>query len=443
MYYDFWLDAVFIAADTITALVICDFVIRFTGASRKPQYYLLLCAIYLLVDLALIWAEAPDIWPLALNICIITVFCFLVLGSGMEKAFTSALIVVTVRSITSNLSASVMEIARVSMRAGEVYAINFVMMAATILIIWFVLRYLNVKISLGRDGQLPYIYTLWLPMIMILFFSELFVSLYTGNTVVIDESGYIYTNAMVELSGYVVLGIFIFAMFCFIILVHTYKKLVENYDNRRRADEMKGQVEWYRKAVADARMRYDRTRAYRHDLNNHLGVLGGLLDKESAVEAKEYLERLRESAASVDYSVNTGSAVLDVLLGEKYVRALQTGIKVESDVTFKGGWMDEYDMCILLGNALDNAIAACEGMTGGEPFIDVAVCRKKDFVLVSVKNSKGEHMRHGEGYGMRNMRDVAEKYNGRLDIMDDGDIFELTALLSVPQQKEAVPQQND
>lgn len=102
-----------------------------------------------------------------------------------------------------------------------------------------------------------------------------------------------------------------------------------------------------------------------------------------------------------------------------------------------------------MNNLLDNAIEACEKLEAGKRFIRLTLKRKKQFLLLDVENSfdgiipmkKGgslpvttkqsampeiitEH-----GIGLENVRDMAERYFGGVNIKAKGDVFHVIVML--------------
>lgn len=79
----------------------------------------------------------------------------------------------------------------------------------------------------------------------------------------------------------------------------------------------------------------------------------------------------------------------------------------------------------LFGNLLDNALEACEQIKGKERWIRIKIKKKNQLIYIEIANAiakkpdqngsgfistKKENGLHG--YGMRNIRDIVEKYEG-------------------------------
>ncbi len=88
------------------------------------------------------------------------------------------------------------------------------------------------------------------------------------------------------------------------------------------------------------------------------------------------------------------------------------------------GFLAPLDISTLFGNALDNAIEACEKLPQGQRLVTVKTGRVRDMLLILVENTmdpqapaharttKGDTFRHG--YGLANPRRTAEGYGGHV-----------------------------
>ena len=183
--------------------------------------------------------------------------------------------------------------------------------------------------------------------------------------------------------------------------------------------------------VAEARARYEQTRSFRHDIRNHLAVLEGLLNAGKLEEGRAYLNRLDAVSGALSAPCRTGNGVVDVLLGEKLELAKAGGIETEVSLVLPGPCViDDFDLCVLFANALDNAVSACR--SGGEPrSIRVAGRRQGDFYMLTFENTCPEGPLPPPGTGLSNIRAAAEKYHGAALVEKTGRLFTLSVLLNI------------
>ena len=161
----------------------------------------------------------------------------------------------------------------------------------------------------------------------------------------------------------------------------------------------------------------------RHDMKQHFIVLIELLTKEDNQKAIEYLRKLGIS--------RTDNIVVDSLVNSKYAVAIREQIKFEVDIhipmqlPFKSA-----DLCILLGNILDNAIEASVMLDQERRYIKFFMKYEKNTLIITVINAyNGELLRNGSGkiitnkgdsenhgIGLESVRKVTKKYHGSVVI---------------------------
>lgn len=209
------------------------------------------------------------------------------------------------------------------------------------------------------------------------------------------------------------------------------------------------QVKAMKKRLEEAENFYGSIRKVRHEMKNHMANIKGLAETGQYGEIEEYVQRMDETMQELEYRYVTGNAVTDVIINDKWRRAEKAGIRFEADFQY-GGEIPVFDLGIILNNLLDNAIEACEKLEAGKRFIRLTLKRKKQFLLLDVENSfdgavpvqaggkfipsttkqstlPGIITEHG--IGLENVRDVAERYFGGVNIKVKGDVFHVTVML--------------
>ena len=209
------------------------------------------------------------------------------------------------------------------------------------------------------------------------------------------------------------------------------------------------QVKAMKKRLEEAENFYGSIRKVRHEMKNHMANIKGLAGAGEYGEIEDYVRRMDETMQELEYKYVTGNAVTDVIINDKCRRAEKAGIRFDADFRY-GGEIPVFDMGIILNNLLDNAIEACEKLETGKGFIHLSLKQKKQFLLLEVENSfdgavpvqsggglalpttkqsilPGIIAEHG--IGLENVRDVAEKYFGGVNIKVKGDVFHVTVML--------------
>ena len=208
------------------------------------------------------------------------------------------------------------------------------------------------------------------------------------------------------------------------------------------------QVKAMKMRLEEAENFYGSIRKVRHEMKNHMANIKGLAGAGEYGEIEDYIRRMDETMQELEYKYVTGNAVTDVIINDKCRRAEKAGIRFDADFRY-GGEIPVFDMGIILNNLLDNAIEACEKLETGKGFIRLSLKRKKQFLILYVENSfdgavpvsKGSPLPPTtkqsilpgiiteHGIGLENVRDIAERYFGGVNIKVKGDVFHVTVML--------------
>lgn len=191
-------------------------------------------------------------------------------------------------------------------------------------------------------------------------------------------------------------------------------------------------------------------RSMRHDMHNHIAVLSKLAADGDAEELRNYLTTMTSSFKEINGKYATGSIILDALLNAKAEEAEGIAFTVE-EVAYSQVWgINEYDLCILLGNALDNAIRACRRMQGNDRYVLLKSYVRGRMVFIEMVNSYEGTIRttagspypstdketsEEHGLGFASMQHVVDKYHGALDWKAEEGTFRLTAMLQMAERE--------
>ena len=189
---------------------------------------------------------------------------------------------------------------------------------------------------------------------------------------------------------------------------------------------------------------YRQSERLRHDMKNHIIALSALSRNKEWEKIDGYLKNMEGIALDVGGDM-TGNKAVDALLHQKRKQAKEGNIQWECDVQIPGECcINEFDLCVLFGNILDNALEACGRMQGDEcRFINIQAKAVKKCFLVEVKNSmgraekftesftdKGNYQAHG--IGLLNVGDVVDRYNGAVHKEAKKGIFVISILMPFP-----------
>lgn len=169
-----------------------------------------------------------------------------------------------------------------------------------------------------------------------------------------------------------------------LIILYLYEKTAIHNKLMIEQKQLKNQVRHYTAMM----MSQGQIRQLRHDLKNHLLSILAKLNKKEYMECTKYINDMLNNIESKKSSeIETGNTVLDAILSAKKEEAEKKGIKFNTHLLIPRDLpINEQDMCIIFGNALDNAIEACEYVKIN-PYINVCLSFSEESLFCKIENS--------------------------------------------------------
>lgn len=177
--------------------------------------------------------------------------------------------------------------------------------------------------------------------------------------------------------------------------------------------------------------------SFRHDLNNHLLVLNRLAQQKELDKINEYLKAMCQESLPSTGTCRTGNTTVDALLSVKEQAVCAENISFTCELNLPEELpLEDFDLCILLGNLLDNAIRAASQIS--EPKDRRIVMQAKTVkrnLLLEIKNTVPQETklrRFGTdqyGTGLHNVQNIIEKYHAAMDISPEDTCFCVSILL--------------
>ena len=198
------------------------------------------------------------------------------------------------------------------------------------------------------------------------------------------------------------------------------------------------------KHYAEVENMYKQVRGWRHDYKNHIQTLKAYMSFDEREKISEYLDMLDEDLTSVDTIIKTGNIMADAILNSKISLANSKNIDVNAKAAVPESLgISDIDLCVIIGNLLDNAIEACESVETGGKFIRVFIGMKNtQLYMVFTNTAPGKklsksgsifHSRKGgnHGFGLMRIDKTVEKHGGYIDRNSEDGAFTTEVLLPV------------
>ncbi len=264
------------------------------------------------------------------------------------------------------------------------------------------------------------------------FFSNVYVE-DTGNYVWNVHPGYTLLRVIYQMVSFAAI----------LTAVVIYQKIKETQREENVKLLLAEQIENTKQHISEVERLYGDIRALKHDMGNHISVLENLFMKNETEELEKYMAELKSAWSGSVAEIKTGNPVTDVILTQKQKEAEEKGIDFRCRFIYPADTkINAFDVSVILNNAIANALEGVKECKN--PYVSIAAYRKKNAYILEVTNcirrtveiddetglpettkkDKGSH-----GFGLANIRKVAQKYYGDIDISQDENSFTLTVML--------------
>ncbi len=256
-------------------------------------------------------------------------------------------------------------------------------------------------------------------------------------------SGVIYQNMSLTMM--------IFFVFFLILMVLVYTlRMGDLYDDftvsSSRLQMAEKQIAMQKEYYESLNRQMNEIREIKHDINHFTGVMLTLAEEGNLERLRIFLSEYCEKSRMDQLPVFCEHTICNSIIGYYYLRAKENGILLESHCNItRQAVMSDSDFCIVLGNALENAIYACKQMDASQPrFVSINSEAMKGQRLIKVINSYGGELNikdgnyitikdgNSHGYGIHNMIKVVESYGGVVIFEHNDSSF--TFMAAIPEE---------
>ena len=412
-------------------ILTCRFLVSFFGLKDRVKYYL----IYIVMSCILrsvVWniqSISSTYFDFIYNVAVIYLFCKYALKVERKSAFMLGCLNA---SIWSSLNIFDFSLASILFNITGFHEIvifilvNIVHITALSSVYYvFVRRY-------GIDGKYnsSYITIFILPICFVSLALQTIMSI-AYMPVQFHEGGMVGNPSLQQ--DIEILSLSVAAIISIYTILYIYEQVMEQIEAKNNCILLEIENSLQRRYIFEAKNKYNSTQSFRHDFKNHIIVLNGILYKNDITMAKEYLKRFEEIGQMISFDISTNNPIIDILLGEKLALADKMNILVTCNVDIEETMrIDDFDLCTIFSNAIDNAVKACVDVANTKKFIDIVAKRRNDFFVIDIINSYNpEKYTKGDGIGMQTMTLLTEKYGGTIKTEHQNTVFRLSILLTL------------
>ena len=216
------------------------------------------------------------------------------------------------------------------------------------------------------------------------------------------------------------------------IVFYLYNMLLKAFSQKYENELLEQKVQIYSNQLYNMLESDARVKNLRHDMKHHLNGLKLLAAKKDLHGIQNYLDDMEEYVENPDEIVSSGNIEIDSVLNYMLQRAKRELGSVDLKIQLPEAISDTFDINIILGNLLENAIEAAKQTE--DKYLSIIIQFKKGILRIEIENSfngpvifqkndkspilylettKKDKREHG--IGLNSVRKIVEKYNGVMD----------------------------
>lgn len=249
----------------------------------------------------------------------------------------------------------------------------------------------------------------------------------------IEKPGVGLTLSTIAIISLIISNILVFYMFEYQLKIN---------ENEKQEHIIKQELRYKAEYYKELSRRQQITNKTMHDLKNQLFALREIY-KNDPVEGMDRIDTICEELLNTYTLKFTGIESVDALITSKFILMREKNIEFSNSIYLsEKNYIDTVDLCVLLGNLLDNAIEANGDVNIKDKYINLDIRQQINYLSIKISNSKKEIInivdnrivttkKHKElhGIGLKSVREIVKKYDGNCLFQQDKNKFEAIILL--------------
>ena len=192
------------------------------------------------------------------------------------------------------------------------------------------------------------------------------------------------------------------------------------------------------KYYAEVENMYAKMRGWRHDYRHHIQTMKVHAAHGELDEISKYLDMLDNDLTNVETVVRTGNRMADAILNSKLSLAAEKKIAIKAEASIPVSLtISELDLCIILGNLLDNAMDACMELPEEKRLIRIYMEIKGNYLYIALTNTAGGKKKQnflsskgeGHGFGIARIDAIVKRQGGYVTRASEEEAFSTEILL--------------
>ncbi|MEK3787175.1 GHKL domain-containing protein [Paenibacillus sp. FSL K6-1230] len=233
-------------------------------------------------------------------------------------------------------------------------------------------------------------------------------------------------------------------LFLNVMIVYLFDNIIEKFQLLHENDQLQQQMDYqdanYEKTVHS----FKNIKRIIHDTNQHFLYIEECLKRNQPAEAQAHIRTTLHKIEDAYQRVNTGNLVIDALVTNTLQIGQANGIRIDTRLHLHEHELpiERYDLCVVLGNMLDNAIEASKRIRLAEDrHMVIKIHSTTSALMIHIRNQMEQPApdlisqkpdTEFHGIGLTNIARICEHYGGNMTIESEQRTFNNMVFIPFP-----------
>lgn len=205
--------------------------------------------------------------------------------------------------------------------------------------------------------------------------------------------------------------------------------------------------DFYKARYEETEWEREKLKKIRHDMSNKYVLELSYLENKQYEKLQELYLKEIENLRTGNAVIETGNIGIDSVVNYKLQTARELSVRISHDLKIgKEITLEHRELNLILGNLLDNALEAVSKLPEKDREIDFKIRSDNTSLLIAISNTyngavkcdmkgnivTGKRDVENHGIGLKNVKEVVDRYHGNLEITVKEGRFEVIMLIYMP-----------
>ena len=229
-------------------------------------------------------------------------------------------------------------------------------------------------------------------------------------------------------------------LFINMVVFYLYNEILKAYTYKIDKLVLEQKISMYANQLDTIMKTENKIRGLQHDMKHHIIQLELMAKQNGQSDIEEYLQNMADFMSNPEEVVHTGNLDIDSVLNYMISKAKQVLKEVNVKVNIPSDIASHFNINVIIGNLLENAIEAA--VNTENKILDIDIHYKQGVLYLDISNSYSNKVTvkehrfltskeddHKHGIGLYNVKKMVEEHNGVLQFCYDENMFRVKIMM--------------